>query len=183
MTPPRKRKQPLGKQLMKLRKEQKFSLKYLANHTGLATKYISQIEKGEIIPPVSAILRLSRALGIGSNILLKEEKSHEGKPSIRYNRKQTKGYSYKILTLEDRDEKLKAFKVFVDPRSDFSEMSYQHLGEELIYVLKGKVEVKVGHNKNTLGPGECLHFNSSIVHKLKSTSDEKAELIVVLYVP
>jgi len=50
-------------------------------------------------------------------------------------------------------------------------------------VLKGKVEVMVGENRNVLAPGECLHFNSSIVHKLRNISTQKAELLVVLYTP
>ena len=50
-------------------------------------------------------------------------------------------------------------------------------------MLKGKIEVMVGENKNTLGPGASLHFNSSIVHKLHNISKTKAELLVVLYTP
>jgi quercetin dioxygenase-like cupin family protein len=57
------------------------------------------------------------------------------------------------------------------------------LGEEFIYVFKGKIEVIVGENKNTLAPDECLHFNSSIVHRLRNISGERAELLVVLYTP
>jgi len=54
---PRKKKgQPIGKRLFKLRKEKKLTLKHLANETGMASKFISQVEKGEIIPPVSTIL-------------------------------------------------------------------------------------------------------------------------------
>ncbi|MBN1105318.1 MAG: cupin domain-containing protein, partial [Deltaproteobacteria bacterium] len=41
----------------------------------------------------------------------------------------------------------------------------------------------VGENRNLLSPGECLHFDSSIVHKLRNISDERAELLVVLYTP
>ena len=57
------------------------------------------------------------------------------------------------------------------------------MGEEFVYVLKGKVEVTVGENKNKLGPNQSIHFNSSIVHKLKNISNQKAELLVILYTP
>jgi quercetin dioxygenase-like cupin family protein len=43
--------------------------------------------------------------------------------------------------------------------------------------------VTVGEHVNTLEQGDSLHFNSGIRHKLKSVSDEKAELIVVIYSP
>jgi transcriptional regulator with XRE-family HTH domain len=179
----RRKSQPLGKRLMKLRREKKMKLINLANDTGLRKEYISQIEKGEVIPPVSVILQLSRALEIDSSILLRAEEKEAGKETDRDYQKRTDAYAYENLTPEARHKHLKAFRVFIDPKSDHKGVSYQHLGEEFIYVLKGKIEVMVGENKNTLGPNESLHFNSSIVHKLSNISNKKAELLVVLYTP
>ncbi len=181
---PRKNKpQPIGKRLMKLRKEKGLTLKNLANETGLASRHISQVEKGEVIPPVSVILQLSRALEVDSSILLKEERAHTDKKSAEDYKKRTEAYTYETLTPEARHKHLKAFKVFIDAQSDHEGVSYQHLGEEFIYVLKGKIEVMVGENRNILGPDECLHFNSSITHKLRNISDGRADLLVVLYTP
>ena len=179
----KKKGQPIGKRLLKLRREKKLTLKHLANETGLTTGFISQVEKGEVMPPVAVILQLSKALEIDSSILLKEEKRRAGKKSAEDFKKRTEAYTYETLTPEARHKHLKAFKVFIDPKSEHKSISYQHLGEEFQYVLKGKIEVMVGENKNILGPGQCLHFNSSIVHKLKNISSEKAELLVVLYTP
>lgn len=174
---------PFGKRVMQLRKEKNMTLKTLANETGLSSVHLSQIEKGEVIPPVAVILQLSRALEIDSSILLREEKARAGKDSELDYRKRTEDYTYRTLTPEAAQKRLKAFKVFIDPRSEHKGVSYQHQGEEFIYVLKGKVEVMVGENKNTLSPGETIHFNSSIIHKLRNISREKAELLVVLYTP
>jgi transcriptional regulator with XRE-family HTH domain len=181
--PAKKTRKPIGKRLLKLRREKKLSLKHMANETGLATQYISNIEKGEVIPPVAVLLQLSRALEIDSSLLLQEEKSRASKRSADDYQRRTEDYTYETLTPEARHKHLKAFKVFIDPKSQHKGVSYQHVGEEFIYVLVGKIEVKVGDNKNQLGPGECIHFNSSIVHKLRNLSAEKAELIVVLYTP
>jgi transcriptional regulator with XRE-family HTH domain len=181
--PARKTRKPIGKRLLKLRREKKLTLKHMANETGLATQYISKIEKGEVIPPVAVLLQLSRALEIDSSLLLQEEKSRASKKSADDYQRRTEDYTYETLTPEARHKHLKAFKVFIDPKSHHKGVSYQHVGEEFIYVLVGKIEVKVGENKNELGPGECVHFNSSIVHRLKNLSTEKAELIVVLYTP
>jgi transcriptional regulator with XRE-family HTH domain len=179
----RKKKQPFGKRVMKLRRERKLTQMDVANETGLSKDYISNLEKGEVIPPVAVILQISRALGIDSSLLLKEEKEEEGRKQDQDYQKRTDDYAYENLTPEARDKHLKAFRVFIDPKSDHKGVSYQHLGEEFIYVLKGKIEVMVGENRNVLSPNECLHFNSNIVHKLKNLSAKKAELVVVLYTP
>ncbi|MCP4682227.1 MAG: helix-turn-helix domain-containing protein [Desulfobacterales bacterium] len=181
--PNQKKPQPLGKRLMKLRKEKDLTLKHLGNETGLSTSYISRVEKGEVMPPVAVLLQLSRALEIDSGVLLMEEKKQAGKQSADDYQKRTKDYTYENLTPEARHKHLKAFKIFIDPESEHKGVSYQHLGEEFVYVLKGKIEVTVGENKNILGPEQSLHFNSSIIHKLQNVSPEKAELLVVLYTP
>ncbi len=178
-----KKKQPFGKRVKKLRLERKLGLNDLANETGLAKDYISSLEKGEVIPPVAVILQLSRALGIDSSLLLREEKEEDGRKKEEDYKKRTEAYSYETLTPEARDKHLKAFRVFIDPKSDHKGVSYQHPGEEFIYVIKGKVEVIVGENSNVLNPNDSLHFNSNIVHKLRNLSSRKAELVVVLYTP
>ena len=120
----------------------------LSNETGLTPTYISQVEKGEVIPPVSIILQLSRALEIDSSILLREEEKRARKKSAEDYQKRTEDYTYQTLTPEAQHRHLKAFKVFIEPKSVHKGISYQHLGEEFIYVLSGKIEVMVGENKN-----------------------------------
>ena len=159
------------------------TLKNLSNETGMSTKYISKVEKGEVTPPVSVLLQLSRALEIDSSTLLRDEKERAVRKSKDDYQKRTEDYTYETLTPEARHKHLKAFKVFIDPKSAHKGVSYQHMGEEFQYVIKGKVEVTIGENKNILGPGDSLHFNSSIVHKLRNISAERAELLVVLYTP
>jgi quercetin dioxygenase-like cupin family protein len=168
---------------MKLRKERNMNLGALAHETGLNSAYIVQIEKGEVIPPVSVILQLSRALQIDSSILLKEERKKAGKESGQDYVKRTEDYAYKNLIPDAQQKHLKAFKVFIEPRSAHKGISYQHLGEEFIYVLNGEIEVMVGENKSILKPGGSIHFNSSITHKLRNISELKAELLVILYTP
>jgi transcriptional regulator with XRE-family HTH domain len=174
---------PFRKRLMRLRKAKRMSLNTLANETGLSSAYLAQVEKGDVIPPVSVILQISRALEIDSSILLKEERRKADKESKQDFIKRTEDYAYQNLVPDAQHKHLKAFKVFIDPKSDHKGVSYQHLGEEFIYVLTGEIKVMVGVNENTLAPGECIHFNSSITHKLRNISYEKAELLVVLYTP
>jgi quercetin dioxygenase-like cupin family protein len=87
------------------------------------------------------------------------------------------------LTPGAENKHLKAFRVYIEAQQDHKGVDYHHEGEEFVYVLAGKIEVVVGEHVNTLVAGDSLHFNSGIRHKLRSVSDEKAELIVVIYSP
>jgi len=182
---PRKKKAPrppIGKKIKKARTDKKFTLDRVANETGFSIQYLKEVEAGKSIPPVGALLQIARALEIDSGSLLKEPES-KLQTRIKAHTKRTDNYAYSTLTPGAENKHLKAFRVMIEAQQDHKGVDYHHEGEEFVYVLTGRVEVAVGEHVNKLEPGESLHFNSGIRHKLRSISDEKAELIVVIYTP
>ena len=182
---PRKKKAapiPIGKKIKKARTSKKFSLDRVANETGFSIDYLKEVEGGKSIPPVGALLQIARALEIDSGSLLREPES-KMESRIKAQTERTDNYAYTTLTPGAENKHLKAFRVMIEAQQDHKGVDYHHEGEEFVYVLAGKVEVAVGEHVNTLQQGESLHFNSGIRHKLKSVSDERAELIVVIYTP
>jgi quercetin dioxygenase-like cupin family protein len=176
------KKEPIGKKIKRVRADKNVPLERIANETGFSVDYLREIESGQAIPPVGAILQIARALEIDSASLLKEPGSTLEK-RIRADTKRTDNYAYKTLTPSVKNKHLKAFKVVIDAQQEHKGVGYHHEGEEFNYVLTGKVQVTVGSHVNTLSAGDSLHFNSGIPHKLRSVSDERAELIVVIYTP
>jgi len=173
---------PVGKKIKKARTQKKISHSSLANETGFSVDYLKDIESGKEIPPVGALLQISRALEIDSGFFLKKQES-DLKKRVKAYTSRTENYAYTTLTPGAENKHLKAFKVVVDKMKDHKGIGYQHEGEEFVYVLEGKIEITVGENINKLKKGESLHFNSGIRHKLRNTSKEKAVLIVVIYGP
>jgi quercetin dioxygenase-like cupin family protein len=182
---PRKKKAapvPIGKKIKKARTGKKFSLDRVANETGFSIEYLKEVENGKTIPPVGALLQIARALEIDSGSLLREPES-KLETRIKAQTKRTDNYAYTTLTPGAENKHLKAFRVVIEAQQDHKGVGYHHEGEEFVYVLAGKIEISVGEHINNLEQGDSLHFNSGIQHKMKSVSDEKAELIVVLYSP
>ena len=182
---PRKKKAlpvPVGKKIKKARTAKKIALDQVANETGFSVEYIKEIEAGKAMPPVGALLQIARALEIDSGSLLKEPES-KMQSRIKAQTKRTEDYAYTTLTPGAENKHLKAFLVSIEAQQIHKGVDYHHEGEEFVYVLQGRIEVTVGEHVNTLRAGESLHFNSGIRHKLKSVSDDKAELIVVIYSP
>src|SRR4030043_1960723 len=173
-----------GAKMKQLRQLRKTSFETLANKTGLSHRYLREIEEGKIIPPVAAVIQISKALSIDSGSFLSAEEqevmARRRKESFF---KRTQAYSYKTLTLDAETKHMKAFLVTIDPRQDHRMVDYRHEGEGFVYVLKGEGEVRVGENQNHLKKGETLHFDSGIPHKLRNLGDEEAKLLVVLYTP
>lgn len=173
---------PIGIKIKKIRLEKKLSLDFIVNETGLSMDFIQAVESGEKRPPVGTLLQISRALGVDSGFLLKEQEESAEKRVKAYT-KRTDNYAYTPLTPGAGNKHLKAFRITIEPQKAHEGVGFQHEGEEFSYVLDGQVEITVGDNVNTLGPGDSLHFNSGIKHNLKNTGDTEAELIVVVYTP
>jgi transcriptional regulator with XRE-family HTH domain len=172
----------IGQKIKRVRTAKKVTLDRLANDTGFSIDYIKEIESGQTIPPVGALLQLARSLEVDSSLLLKEQESKLSDRIQAYT-KRTDNYAYETLTPGAENKHLKAFRVAIPAGQDHKGVGYQHEGEEFDYVLKGRIEVVVGDHVNTLAAGESLHFNSGIRHKLRNIGAEDAELIVVIYNP
>ena len=173
---------PVGKKIKKARTQKKVSFDRLANETGFSVEYLKKIETGKEIPPVGALLQISRALELDSGYLLREQETNL-KRRVKAYTKRTENYAYTTLTPGAENKHLKAFKVTVDALKDHKGVGYQHEGEEFVYILSGKMEIIVGEHVNKLKSGDSLHFNSGIRHKMKNIGKEKAELLVVIYGP
>jgi quercetin dioxygenase-like cupin family protein len=172
----------IGRKIRTARVEKRIPLERVANDTGFSVDYLKEVEAGRAIPPVGAILQIARALEIDSSSLLRETESTLEK-RISAHTKRTEDYAYTTLTPGAENKHLKAFRVVIEAQQEHKGVEYHHEGEEFEYVLAGKVQVTVGEHVNTLSAGDSLHFNSGIPHKLKSISDERAELLVVIYTP
>ena len=173
---------PIGKRIRRIRLDKKMTLDTIANETGLSKEFIKKIEAGDKRPSVGTLLQISRTLHIDSSFLLKEQDDAIQERSQAYT-KRTDNYAYTPLTPTAENKHLKAFKIVVGAQKSHDGVGFQHDGEEFTYVLKGKVEVKVGDHINKLKKGDSLHFNSGIKHDLKNTGKTDAELIVVVYAP
>ncbi len=174
----------LGPEIRRLRKKAGLSLDDLARQTGLAEDYLGRIEEESELPPVGAMLQISRVLSLDAGKLLTraetQDRTRKRKEGLQ---KRRRSYAYKTLSPGGATMHLKAFLVSIDPQQDHDMVEYRHEGEEFIYVLAGKVEVTVGENHYKLSTGKSLHFHSSVPHMLRNPGDEKTELIVVLYTP
>ncbi|HDQ03739.1 MAG TPA: XRE family transcriptional regulator [Deltaproteobacteria bacterium] len=173
-------KKSFGQGIKAYREERKMSIKDLAHESGYPANLLEKVEKDEITPPVALVLQLSRTLKVDVGALDDDKKSSS---RVKSQKKRAGAYAYTHLTKTSSDKHLGAYRVTIEPKTAHEGVEYHHDGEEFIYVLKGRLSITVGKNTSVLERGECIHFNSALHHALSNPSDEKAELLVVLYIP
>jgi len=171
----------IGDKIRSVRTQKGITMDQLANETGCSIESLERIENNTLTPPVGNLLQISKALSLDSGYLFKESQKNQSR--VAAYEKRTANYAYTNLTPGTEKKHLKAFIVTLDPMADHEGVGFQHEGEEFNYVLCGEVAVTVGEHVNYLKSGDALHFNASIRHNLKNTSDQIARLLVVIYTP
>ncbi|MCP4602452.1 MAG: cupin domain-containing protein [Proteobacteria bacterium] len=179
-----KKQSSFGSRMKTLRDTHGLSPETMAQSTGKTPDFIEQVESDKITPSVSFLLSLAKVFKVDpSTFLTQGEKTAIMDKRAEQFSKRTQNYSYDTLTLESDSEHLRVFMVNIEPRQTHKSVAYKHEGEEFIYVMNGELELVVGSKVFNLKIGEYKHFNSDVLHKLKSLSDEPTQCLVALYTP
>lgn len=68
------------------------------------------------------------------------------------------------------------------PNKSKEEDRFDHEGEELFYVLKGKVRFYYGDKEYLLKEGDSVYFDSSIPHRGEGIGKNSAKALTVIYI-
>ncbi|MBI4241476.1 MAG: helix-turn-helix transcriptional regulator [Candidatus Rokubacteria bacterium] len=178
--------QQLSDRLRALRLERQLSLAALASKTGLTKGFLSQIERGAKIPSISTLLKVAQALGVAVGTLF-EGSARIDVPYSLVRRRERKrfaregslhGYNYESIAFRKKTKKMEPF-VMVPPRSAPRTL-FDHDGDEMIYVLSGRLELRLGNETIVLRPGDCIYFDASIGHHSRSMGRRAAQALVVV---
>lgn len=181
----------LGNQVRKLRNKRDLTLQDLANLTGLSKPNLSQIENNLVTPPIATLLKIATALGVPighffqespqkSNMIVvrKEDRYGVAKgPHISHI-----GYQYEPLAYSKIDKSMEPFIVHMEERESRDIVYNNHLGEEFLYVLEGRLEFYYGEETVVLEEGDSLYFDSVLPHGYRGI-DGPAKTLVVIYRP
>jgi electron transfer flavoprotein alpha subunit len=173
-----------GARVRRLRETHEWSIESLAQATGQSPEFIENVEKDELTPPVSFLLRLATAFKVDpGRFLRKEEKAMIRDLRAQELIKRTQNYSYQTLSPGAENDHLRAFMITIESRQAHKPVAYKHEGEEFIFVMEGELGLTVGTKTHLLRSGESIHFNSAIAHTLKSISNQPTRCLVVLHTP
>ncbi len=179
----KKAEESFGERIRRLREAHGISMEAFSHDTGYPEDFLKDIEAGKIAPPVAVVLQLSRLF----NVDVEQLQGSRGKEAVKKrttsHKKRVASYAYKNLTAEGEKKHLRAYRVTINPETEHKGVEYHHEGEEFVYVLSGGLKIQVGENTKTLKPGGSINFDSALSHKLSNPTQEKAELLVVIYQP
>jgi transcriptional regulator with XRE-family HTH domain len=181
----------VGVKVTQLRESRSLSREQLAERSTLPLQLIEQIETGGLIPGLSPLLRIARALGVRLGTFLDGEeqagpvisrKNHLAK-APRFaggTRADRAGIDFHALAPGKTGRNMEPF--IVDARPDADVQLSTHEGEELLYILEGRVELLYGKEYYTLEVGDSVYYDSVVPHQVRA-ADAPARLLAVVYAP
>lgn len=180
----------LPRRLRAERERRSVSVRELARRLNVSPSAISQIETGRVRPSVSTLYAITAELGLSLDELFGVT-SHAGSlvdasPDDRTKpRKPALLASERAVVTLETGVRWESLTPDPDPLVDFLYVHYpagsssspngglmRHAGQEYGVVLTGQLEVTVGFEQHLLGPGDSIHFDSTIPHLLRNVGDE-----------
>jgi len=175
----------VAKRLRGLREALDISVEELAKKTGVSPEDVLRYELGQEEIPVSFLFEVAKVCGIDLTVLIAGKEAHlkeyclvrkgEGLSVER-----RKSYGYKSLAYKFTGRKMEPFLVTVPPKTE-NELEFNvHPGQEFIYMLEGKLEIRLDKDVLELEPGDSLYFSSELPHALRGVGGEAKFLDVII---
>ncbi|HET7235923.1 MAG TPA: cupin domain-containing protein [Actinomycetota bacterium] len=173
----------IGPKLRELRQQKGLSLKQLAERSGVSAAAIHKIERNNMVPTITTLMRLATALNRSVAWFVSENEHEDRAAALVRSRDRRPVYTSKTgLALEGISGPYGRFLIAgalarVEPGASSGRAPMEHLGEELVYVLEGSIEIQVAGEDFALRRGDALHFRTDRPHRWRNPGARPARLL------
>ena len=176
----------LGGALRAARIQAGLTLEGLAEATELSAGFLSRLERDQASTSVSNLIRLATVLGVRLDRLLPEGTSASVPTGYTLRRAgDSEGFSagdyrYKALAGGLPHLAMSAFELSYPPGRGEELGYYEHEGEEVLYVLDGRLDFTIAGKRLRLEAGDCLQFNARQPHFARNPGRTPARLLMIV---
>jgi quercetin dioxygenase-like cupin family protein/DNA-binding Xre family transcriptional regulator len=168
----------LGVRLKHARMVRKLTLKALAAEAGCSESLLSKLEGGHATPSLATLHKIALALSTNIGALVAGPEVNTS-PVQRANERPTTGFPAAGKGASDTSIMLERVIVpapgqllqsdihVIAPLAN-SDEQISHAGEELGYVIDGKLELTLGDQRYLLRPGDTFYFPSTVPHSYRN---------------
>lgn len=175
----------IAPRLIGLREGIGWTVKEMADLLGVPEEKVAKYESGTVEIPVGYMLDVSRLCRVDLNTLISGREPHL--KSYALVRKgegfavdRRKDYDYKSLGYKFAGRDMEPFLIKVPSKSGDEMVETTHRGQEFIYVLDGRLELKMNGEPLILEPGDSIYFNSETPHALRGLDGKDVQFIDVI---
>lgn len=177
----------VGEKISEYRKAKKLNIKDLAALAGVTPSLLSQIERGLANPSLNTINAIAKVLDVplfsffttSTNTRELVVKADKRKKMILPERD---NILYELLS-PDLNGSIELALMKLTPSSDSSEELLEHEGEEVAFVLEGKINLLLDNSVIPLDTGDSVRIPNGMRHKWMNDYEEDAKVIFAITPP
>ncbi len=173
----------LGSLLRRRRKEQGLTLKAVAERAGVSEGFMSQVENNVKTPSLDTLLNISAAVGANPGDLLNQLHNQERLFTIhRQDWPDVEiphtGFATRRFCGPEERAVLDSAVLFLEPAKSIPVRKDVKNGQEILCVLKGRVELIHGEQRVPLKDGDAVHVWSDPEHQSITNTGRRTAVIL-----
>ncbi|NYJ33582.1 helix-turn-helix domain-containing protein [Nocardiopsis aegyptia] len=149
----------IAPRLRRARTRKGVSLARLARATGISTSTLSRLESAQRKPSLELLLPITAALGVPLDEIVAAPRIVDPRVPQHPTRKDGRV----LIPLSRQQGEPRAYKLTI-PAHDEEPHPRTHTGHEWLYVLRGRLRVRLGERDFVMGEGEAAEFDCRIPH-------------------
>ena len=178
----------IGEKLRALRLRKKVGLVELGRHTGLSPALLSKVERGKLFPTLPTLLRIAMVFSVGLEFFFTDERKRRLVAIVRRKERQRfpekpdvgdVAFHFECLDFPVVERKLNAYYAEFEPLVAARVRLHQHPGIEFLYVISGKLGLRISEEENSLEKGDAIYFDSNLPHGYRRIGNSTCGAVVV----
>ncbi len=152
----------LGPRLRKRRRQLGLTLRELCERAGLSVGYLSQVENDKAVPTLGTLAQIAAGLEVGLDYFVAQPRPAdalsraEGRPRFSL---PGSPVAYEAISSDYPGSELSSYILHVPP--GYASETVTHEGEEIVVILNGEIEQRLGAEVITMRAGDSLHYSGA----------------------
>jgi len=176
----------IGPRVRALREAMDFSLRDLAERSGVSAPMLSQVERGETSPTLAVAAKIAAGLDLSLSQLLRlDEGDHVAVSRAGARRRCGRGgHQFEELTPplpgQRADVSLHRLKPGAATGGDDDPPMHEPGSRETAVVLDGSLVLVVDGSRHQLGEGDAVTFDADLPHRFENEGEDEAKFLAVI---
>jgi transcriptional regulator with XRE-family HTH domain len=175
----------LGLRLKEFRLKRGLSQTELAKLVGVTPSTISQVESNLIYPSLPALIKMGEVLAVDLASFFAERQEGKGRlvftatdaVDVKLSDMPEGAVFARLLYPVDFEVKAEPYLLEISPKETLPAHFFFHKGEEIGYVLSGRLQVRVGKAVYTLKTGDVIYLTSDVPGEWRNPGPTVARLL------
>ena len=165
----------IGERVRQHRTARGWTLDELADRSGVSRRMLINIEHGDGNPSIATLLRISDALGVGLPVLVDVQRPHAltitaaGQAPVLWHG--PRGGQALLVAGTEPPDVVELWEWTLHPGEDHTSDPHSTGTRELLLVLDGQVDLRVGHSTERLSVGDSAAFAGNVAHSYATPTD------------